>query len=353
MKKNFGIVLAIALGLSALLLTIAFQVGWVKASQSLEERSGAPTIVSYQGQVWDGDTPFDGTGHFKFAIMDASGTTQYWSNDNLTPPAGFIDRHVQNGFFSVNLGDTSIPGMSQPLTATVFADPNTVLRVWFAPDGAGSWTQMPDQVIAAVPYALQAQNASTADDADKLDGKHGSAYQLRVSVVCPENYAFKEIDASGDGVCVPVEHRPPYSLTTVSNSGDDSFQPSIAIGVDGLPLISFFRGKDSTHGGLHVMHCNTLDCTSYDIYKIDTFTSNYVGTLSSLVIGQDGLGLIAYTDPLTNTFLVAHCADVPCTEADRISPVYSGGLTHSLLSISSAIGVDGNPLIGLHRLQSY
>ena len=205
---------------------------------------------------------------------------------------------------------------------------------------------MPDQKIAAVPYALQAQNAGTADNADKLDGKHGSAYQLRVSVVCPENYAFKEIDAIGDGVCVPVEHRPPYSLTPIGDLGDDSFQPSIAIGVDGLPLISFFRGSDSTHGGLHVMHCNTLDCTSYDIYKIDIDTSDYVGTLSSLVIGQDGLGFIAYADGLNNRLMVAHCADVACTETDR-SPisVYSGGGVYSLVSTSAAIGVDGYPLI--------
>lgn len=346
MKKNFGIVLAIALGLSALLLTIAFQAGWVKASAALQERASAPTIVSYQGQVWDGDTPFNGTGHFKFAIMDASGTTQYWSNDVMTPPSVFVDLPVQNGLFSVNLGDTAIGGMYQPLTASVFADPNTVLRVWFAPDGAVSWTQLPDQKIAAVPYALQAQYASTADNADKLDGKHGSEYQLRVEVVCPENYAIKEIDELGSGVCVPVEHRPPYSLTTVDDSGNDSFEPSVAIGVDGLPLISFFSGSDSTHGGLHVMHCNTLDCTSYDIYKIDTSTSDYVGTQSSLVIGQDGLGLIAYADGRNNRVLVAHCANVACTEADKIYGVFSGVAGgYSVLGISAAIGVNGNPLI--------
>ena len=115
MKKNFGIVLAVAFSLSALLLTVAFQAGWVKANLFNQERAGAPTIISYQGQIWDGGTPFDGTGHFKVAILDSTGTTQYWSNDLLAPPSVFFDRPVQNGLFSVNLGDTSIPGMSQPL----------------------------------------------------------------------------------------------------------------------------------------------------------------------------------------------------------------------------------------------
>ncbi len=104
MKKNFGIVLAIALGLSALLLTIGSLAGWVKANPfAQEERTGAPTIVSYQGQIWDGDTPYNGTGYFKFAIID-SFSTQTWSNDGNNPPTTSVPLTVDNGLFSVNLG---------------------------------------------------------------------------------------------------------------------------------------------------------------------------------------------------------------------------------------------------------
>ena len=344
MKKKLGLILAITLGLSALLLSVASLAGWVTASPFNQERAGAPTIVSYQGQIWDGVTAYNGIGYFKFAILNAGGSTQYWSNDTLaTPPTAYVTLPVVNGLFSVNLGDTSLPGMNQALTASVFANPDTRLRVWFSPDGLDPWALLPDQKIASVPYALQAQYAS---DADKLDNKQGSAYQLRVSAICPENYAFKEIDASGDGVCIPVEHRPAYSLTTVNDSGDESYDASIAIGVDGLPLISFFRGPNATQGGLHVMHCHSLDCASYDVYKIDTSSSAYVGTQSSLVIGRDGLGLIAYADVTNKEILVAHCADIPCSDVDSIWPLYNGGTTYSPLSISAAIGVDGNPLIG-------
>ena len=43
MKKNFGIILAIALGLSALLLTIAFQAGWVQATPFFQtDRAASP-----------------------------------------------------------------------------------------------------------------------------------------------------------------------------------------------------------------------------------------------------------------------------------------------------------------------
>ena len=86
MKKNFGLILAIALGLSALLLTIAYQAGWVKARSPLQEtREGAPDFISYQGQIWDGDVPYDGDGYFMFAIIN-EGEDYIWSNDGFRPP---------------------------------------------------------------------------------------------------------------------------------------------------------------------------------------------------------------------------------------------------------------------------
>ena len=60
-------------------------------------QSGAPTVVSYQGQVTVGGAPYDGTGYFKFAIVDAAGTATYWSNDGTSsgggePKAGLTER---------------------------------------------------------------------------------------------------------------------------------------------------------------------------------------------------------------------------------------------------------------------
>ena len=45
---------------------------------------GSPTVVSYQGQITDGGALFDGTGYLKFAIVDATGSTTYWSNDGTS-----------------------------------------------------------------------------------------------------------------------------------------------------------------------------------------------------------------------------------------------------------------------------
>lgn len=40
-----------------------------------------PQLINYQGRVAVDTTNFNGTGQFKFVLVDASGTTSYWSND--------------------------------------------------------------------------------------------------------------------------------------------------------------------------------------------------------------------------------------------------------------------------------
>ena len=156
MKKNFGIVLAIALGLSALLLTIAFQVGWVRARAALQERAGAPTIVSYQGSIEDGSGPYNGLGFFKFALVNSTGTITYWSNNGTSSagsePNNWIEVPVVNGYFSVNLGDTTTygVGMSQALSASVFNSPDTYLRIWFSPEDTEFYHLTPDQKMIGI-----------------------------------------------------------------------------------------------------------------------------------------------------------------------------------------------------------
>jgi hypothetical protein len=454
MKKNFGIILAIALGLSALLLLIAFQAGWVQAMPFKQERAGAPTIVSYQGQIWDGDAPYNGTGYFKFAILDATGTTYYWSNDTGElgiPPEEYIILPVVNGLFSVNLGDSSLFGGSMTaLSADVFDDPHTVLRVWFSPDGV-EFTQMPDQVIAAVPYALQAQEAVNADlaahatsadsatnatnathatsadsatnatnathatsadsatnatnathansadsatnasNSDTLDTYHAASFQLRVTGTCPVGTAVNAIGSDGTVGCEEIPSSPKFTLSTldlykisgtytsiaigsdglglISYFSDDNYllkvahcdntactsatsdyidstypggrSTSIAIGVDGLGLISYYGGQNND---LTVAHCNDVNCSSAEITHLDT--TGTIGLETSLAIGSDGLGLIVYLDYTSDTMKVAHCLNLSCSLAEfttLVTGAHVSGYPYSKPSVT--VGSDGLPLL--------
>lgn len=126
-------------------------------------RAQVPQFLNYQGRIAVG-TPavnFDGPGSFKFALVNTDASTVYWSNAPDTTPAdgvpdAAVSLTVTKGLYSVLLGDTTLPNMTA-LPATVFANPDVRLRVWFD-DGTANGSQLltPDQRLAAVGYAMVA-----------------------------------------------------------------------------------------------------------------------------------------------------------------------------------------------------
>jgi hypothetical protein len=355
MKKHSGLLIAIALSFCALLLGVASMAVWVKANPYTPEINlSAPTIVSYQGQIWDGDAPYNGIGHFKFAIMTAAGTITLWSNDGSIPPAASVPLPVNNGLFSVNLGDTSLPNMTQPLDGAVFENPDTHLRVWFSPDGS-AWTQIPDQVIASVPYALQAQNADHAEianyapnagNADELDGYHADAYQLRVTGTCPVGQAVSAVNADGSVACVTFSASPTHSISNLVISQSIGQGTAIAIGSDGLGVIAYFDTYTYpvVTPDLSVFHCSNVNCTDGVIHVIDSAVmfEDFV----SIAIGMDGYPLIAYYDVINSDLKVAHCDDVECSSSTfrTLDPTGDVGLHLSL-----TIGGDGLGLMSYYN----
>ncbi len=339
MKKNYGLILAIALGLSALLLTIAYQAGWVKATSIFQtNRAPEPEIISYQGQIWESDIPYTGTGLFKFVILDSKGAFA-WSNDGDVDPKP-IALQVTNGLFSVLLGDLTISNMTSPLIADVFANPGAVLQVSFSPDGI-SFTQMPDQKIASVPYALQ---ALFAQDSDLLDGVNSSAFQLRVTGSCSVGQAVRAINANGTVVCETIESKPIYSITSVDSLSSVGAYNSITIGTDGLGLISY---HDGTNGALKVAHCKNIACTDFSTTIIDDSGAADVGYSTSIAIGGDGLGMVSYYDTTNGLLKLAHCNNVACDTATITSLGSKGSVSSQGTSI--AIGHDGFALISHYQ----
>jgi hypothetical protein len=141
-------------------------------------------VVAYQGEVVVDDEPYTGDGYFKFTLTNEAGNGTYWSNDGSGAgghePTAAVRLTVSEGLFSVLLGDTSLDGMGYALSADVFSQPNRYLRVWFSTSAAGPFHLLePDTRIAAVPYALQAQEAV---DSDTVDGFEGGALEESAEV---------------------------------------------------------------------------------------------------------------------------------------------------------------------------
>jgi hypothetical protein len=84
---------------------------------------------------------------------------------------------------------------------------------------------------------------------------------------------------------------------------------SIAIGTDGFPVIAH---RDATVGGLRVTHCGNATCTiGVTSLTLDN-PAGEAGYASSLAIGADGLPVVSHMDTSTHTLRVAHCGNVTC-----------------------------------------
>jgi formylglycine-generating enzyme required for sulfatase activity len=124
-----------------------------------------PQIINYQGRVAVGSPPvnFDGSGAFKFALVNADSTTSYWSNDSTSTagsqPTAAVTLPVTKGLYSVMLGANMTP-----ISATVFANADVRLRVWFDDGVNGVQLLTPDQRIAAVGYAMVAGSLQPGTD---------------------------------------------------------------------------------------------------------------------------------------------------------------------------------------------
>lgn len=135
-------------------------------------RSQVPQLLSYQGVLEVNSVLFSGEGAFKFALVNAAGSSSFWSNDGSSvagsEPMTAVSLSVDDGYYSVLLGDTTLTNMTV-LSATVFKNTEVYLRIWFN-DGSNGFQQLaPDQQVTAVGYAMMAgQVANASITADKL-----------------------------------------------------------------------------------------------------------------------------------------------------------------------------------------
>ena len=133
-----------------------------------------PPVLNYAGQVAVNGEVFDGNGLFKFALVNADGTTTYWSNDgtsvNGSEPQASVAVAVNGGLYSILLGNTAQQGMGA-IDPSMFAQhTDAKLRVWFS-DGVNGFQQLsPDRPFASVPYAFSAGTAQTAGSAPIANG---------------------------------------------------------------------------------------------------------------------------------------------------------------------------------------
>lgn len=114
----------------------------------------SPQQILYQGEIELSGSSFSGNISMKFVLHN--GSDALWSNDGTgdmaTEPTQAVEVYVDQGLYSVALGDSSSSNMTS-LNSAVLGQSQLQLRVW-VDDGSGTYQLMsPDKNFYAVPFA--------------------------------------------------------------------------------------------------------------------------------------------------------------------------------------------------------
>jgi hypothetical protein len=266
--------------ITSLLVFIALAAG---TAPSL--RAAVPEIVHYQGQVSVSGTPFNGIGKFKFAFVDGAGTTTFWSNDGTSvggaPTAADVSIAVSDGLYSVLLGDVSLPNMTQPVGASLFADHSGVyLRVWFDDGVNGSRLLEPDVRITSVGYAMVA--AKVADG-----GITDAAFKPNITLGGANTSGTLTLKAGGD------------QTRAVLDAGLQNVSPSLRL-FDPTGTFDTARlvGSEFLTGGAQLMLKNGAGNTTLEFDAQDGSSTNAGGYIR--LKKNDGKTVVALNSDIEN-----------------------------------------------------
>ena len=265
-----------------------------------------PGVLNQQGRISISGVNHDGSGYFKFAFVDAAGTTSYWSNDGTSgggggEPTSAVEVTVTHGHYAVPLGDTTVhANMTNAIPASVFADHDDVrLRTWFAMVAGGPFEQLsPDQRVTSAGYALSASRAQSVaelaiTEAMLADGSVTTAKlapgAVNTTILAP-GAAGENIDTAGsmgiglDGLS---------TLAAVHLDGDVGFPDPVlrARLVDGSLGFNALAGATSVHVSGTTAYVASLDDNSLTI--IDVSTPSGPILLAEVVDGTGGFNALA------------------------------------------------------------
>ncbi len=118
-------------------------------------------------------------------------------------------------------------------------------------------------------------------------------------------------DSNGDlkvAKCGNVACSAGNTINSVDITDNVGWYASIAIGADSLPVISY---NDQTNFDLKVAKCGNAACSAGNtITAVDTVGN--VGRYTSIAIGTDGLPVISYYDQGNFDLKVAKCGNAAC-----------------------------------------
>lgn len=312
----------------------------------------------------------------------------YWSHDGTgavgAEPATAVPLSVAAGLYSVRLGDPAVPGMTQVIPASVFANSDVHLRVWFHDGANGVQRLVPDQRLTAVGYAMMAagvpdQSIGTAQLApgavtgEKIAGGAVGSVQMAPGSVTAAQLAGGAVTtthlAAGAVTAAQIAPgavgfaglaRPPQSgfvdgSTLFSDFGASSFTVTFPQPYAAAPIVTlamFTTAATLPAGtGAHVTATTATQFSgSVQVPSTRVVLSTGVnvgfGTVTPSLAMVNARPAIAFDDRSISQLKYLRAADSSGTEWGEIHVLGSVGLgsVHPSLAM-----VNGNPAISYHN----
>ena len=126
----------------------------------------------------------------------------------------------------------------------------------------------------------------------------------------------------------------------ISGAAPGNYRPSIAIGLNGHPVIAHF---DEAASALRVTACGDADCDTWSSVLADDPATREVGRQTSIVVPPDGRPLISYHDTTVNRLRVTKCGTPSCSAGNVSTTLDAGTFSEGMTAL--AIGADGRPIV--------
>ncbi len=94
----------------------------------------------------------------------------------------------------------------------------------------------------------------------------------------------------------------------MDTSGDVGTHASLAIGLDAKPVVAYY---DATNGNLKLARCNDLACAGQNESLATLDSGGDVGLYASIAIGLDGVPVVAYMDSTNGVVKVGRPSILP------------------------------------------